>query len=696
VYKLVKENVKNSHITNSEEKDIEDKISFEIVKSHHSMIKLGGVTNIIAGIFVVWTLYSQENTTLLWSWYVALVVASLVDILWANRYKYSDITPAKLNTWRKGFFVILAGLCLVWGSIGVLFISGGLQYQFYTIAFLLAVLIGFSFTAVTDFIIASISIACILGPTIFYRTFIGFQNLILEGHDRDLNVGISVSIFILATFLLIACYIGSKLVHKFFKLSFENVALSHKLENMNKFLEKRVKERTIDLENSLKLVTYQATHDLLTDLPNPRLLLEYLQSSIERANINHHLLGVAFFSINEIEKINEGLGHQAGDLIIKIIAQRLQNKFGQAGKNYNYDGTYYTLSLSRKDVFVILVEPLYKIEDIEKKADPLFAVLDEPVRIEKQTLKLTGSIGVSIYPRHGREIKSLLMNADAATLQAKQRGGNCLSIYKDEINADLSRQLEMESYLHTALQNKEFVLQYQPFVNIHTGLICGAEALVRWNNATLGFISPAEFIPLAEANGIILPLGEWVFRTACLQAKIWQQHNKSLKVAVNLSAKQLHQKNIIQMISSILTESDLSHENIELELTESEAFQNEVIPILKQFKVMGLCLSIDDFGTGYSGLSNLKLITIDKLKIDKSFVQDVVTNSDSRTIVENTISLAKKLGISVLAEGVETKEQLKFLKDNGCDMIQGFYFSPPINVDAFTELLISNKRFSVD
>jgi EAL domain-containing protein (putative c-di-GMP-specific phosphodiesterase class I) len=233
-------------------------------------------------------------------------------------------------------------------------------------------------------------------------------------------------------------------------------------------------------------------------------------------------------------------------------------------------------------------------------------------------------------------------------------------------------------------------LNYQPFININNGCICGAEALVRWQSGVLGLISPLDFIPIAEMNGMIVPIGEWVLRSACQQLKIWQDNGyKSFSISVNLSAKQLEEKNLTNIITGILNELNLEPQYLELELTESEIFRKEAIPIIHQFTEMGISLAIDDFGTGYSEFSNLKLFKVNKIKIDKIFIQDIDVSIDSRNIVTNTISLAKRMKIQCLAEGVETKEQFNFLKQNGCDMIQGFYFSRPLSARDFFELMRS-------
>lgn len=672
---------------------VDQKINLELDKTQYKSIKIGFFMNTLSGLLLIWVFYSKVPHLILFAWFTVLVLINICNVLWLKVYENKDISPERFIFVRKISRYIFILLCITWGSIGILFNPSDLHYQTYVLAFTLAVVIAFTFGSITDFRAAVISLLCILFPTIIFRFFKGINSIITTGHDSELNLALSIALMILSSFLLIGCYIGYKWIHRFFRLTFENMALSKKLENMNKFLEQRVKERTIELEKSLKLVTYQATHDLLTDLPNQRLMLEYLDASVKKATQNNYFGVVAFFTINEIEKINDGLGYQAGDMVIKTVGRRFKNAFGNRQLNHDQKPTF-TVTLSRKDVFVILINPLFNLEEVESKTEELFTILNEPVQTEKQVIKLTASIGISVFPRDGVEVSQLLMNADAAMLRAKQHGGNNIDVYNKTINADISRQLKIESDLHTALGKSEFRVQYQPFINLKTGEIYGAEVLVRWDHPTLGLISPMNFIPLAEANGIILPLGEWVLRTACEQTRSWHDLGfKHLKIAVNLSAKQLQQKNILKTVATILKETKLDPEFIELELTESEAFQEEVLPLLMQFKEMGLGLSIDDFGTGYSGLTNLKLFSIDKLKIDKSFVQDVVTNNDSKVIVSNTISLAKKMNIKVVAEGVETKEQLNFLREQNCDLIQGYYFSPPLNPEVFSDLLKSNTQF---
>ena len=674
-----------------EEFDIDQRIDFELNEIQLKMIKVGGFTNLLTGLFVFWMLYGQVPEKYLINWYGALAGINVINIIFSFCYQYCKVTPRTIRPWLFGYHLLLAIICLVWGSMPVLTTGSTIAYQFYALTFLQVVLFGFSFGTITDFTATAISVVCLLFPYLGVQVY-KYAHTALPVFNGKINYGYSLGLPILGFFLLITCYIGYKLIKRSFKLSFTNSLLNQKLENVNKFLEQRVKDRTTELENSLKLVTYQATHDLLTDLPNQRLLMESLEASIKSATQSKHMFAVIFFSLNEIQKINDALGFQMGDAVIRTVAQRFRSIFSME----SFHNVRYKVSLSRKDTFVILLDPVFRLEEIERSAEALYQVIEEPVHIDKQELKLTASMGISIYPRDGREEKKLLMNADAAMLHARKQGGNSLYIYNSELNADVSQRLELEKHLHNALAHNEFILQFQPIVDINTGEIYAAEALVRWHSKELGYVPPDLFIPIAEENGVIIPLGEWVFETACRQIKRWQDMGfNNLHVAINVSAKQLKRKNIVQTFANILAVTGLDAKFIELELTESIAFLDDVVPVLKQLKEMGLCLSIDDFGTGYSGLSNIKLFNIDILKIDKSFIQDIDTNNDSRAIVSNTITLAKKIQVKVIAEGVETKEQLKFLKEYNCDLIQGYYFSPPVNMDAFTKLLESKEPFII-
>lgn len=665
-------------LTFSEQQEIDQKIEFETAKSFHKMVKLGVFANILSALFYVLAIYHFAKPVLIISWYILLCASNLVIILWANQFEFSRITRKKITKFRKGFFYILTFICLIWSSIGILFMSEGINQQMTTLFFLSAVLICFSFATAIDLHIVVSCIVCLLAPTILYHLYLTpFFN---PYDSKNLSMSIIDSFLVLGIFVLIACFVGNKIVLKIFRLGYENALLSRKLENMNILIGRRVRKRTEKLEQSLKLVTYQATHDLLTALPNERLLYEQIYAATKRALREHHKFAIACLSINNMIKINDSIGHQASATIIQRIAQRFAQLAEKNKKLF--------ISLSRQDVFIILINKVVDEQEIEKYVQDLFLILQAPIYIAKQELNLTASVGLSIFPADGTDMDRLITNAEAARTLATERGGNSVLTYNSLITADASRQLNLENQLCRALKNNELILNYQPFIDIRTGSICGTEALVRWKNPLLGLLSPLEFIPLAEANGMILPIGEWVLSTACQQLKKWHNSGfKSLIISVNLSAKQLSQKNLVARIAEILDRLELEAKYLELELTESNTFQNEAIPMINQLSEMGISLAIDDFGTGYSEFSKLKLFNVDKIKIDKTFIQDIDVNIDSRNIVCNTIALAHRMNIHCIAEGVETQEQIQFLKDNGCYLMQGFAFSKPLEARDFLEFL---------
>lgn len=693
--KWVKDKADAKTLSFGEQLDINNKIDFEIVKSHHNMLKLGAVANIVGGalyVLLMFRLMEKTDPQYLYIWYLILFLTNSLNIVWSLRYE-GNITPERLHTWRKVFLYILAAICLAWGSIGIIFLTGTIQYQLITLTFLLAVLICFTFSSVTDFTVGLISILCLLVPTIVYRGFLGIYGIYLQKPDVIiLNLGVSACFMVLGAFMIVADYFGYLVIRKYFQLSLENIILSDKLAKINLTLEQKVKDRTIELEKSLQLVKYQATHDLLTDLPNQRLLLEYLSKAIDDSVQNKRMFALACVTLNEMEKIIEALGQRTAELILRQVSQRFHN-ITQNNVSIPEESFPYTVAISRQDSFIVLIYPVQEILEIEAKVQRIFALLNDPVMVLDQTIQLTASIGVSIYPKDGLEVNTLLMHMDSAAMKARLHGGNHLYVYEASIDTDLTRKFQIETQLHGALRNKEFELVYQPFVDADSGSVCGMEALIRWKNEVLGTVSPMEFIPISEANGTIIAIGEWALRTACKQTAVFHAKGyNTLQVSVNLSAKQLLQKNIVQVIKIALLEAKLKPEFLKLELTESKAFRDDVIPIINEITNMGVSLSIDDFGTGYSAFSNLKLFRISQIKIDKSFIDDLVTNKDSRAIVLNTITLGKKMNIKVLAEGVETREQLDILRELGCDQIQGYYFSKPLAADDFTKFLKSTSK----
>ncbi len=687
------DNVRSSTTLNdTDNRNINALVAYTLNDVQLLMMRIGGLLNMLAALFAAYVLYGKITMVVLYSWLIALVCLNTITILFAVYFKKLHVPPDKIAPWRNGYRLLLCLLCLTWGSVGIMF-TASLHYQLFTMTLLLFALVGFSFGTIADFTASAIAIVCVTLPYIAYR-FYSVLAPTQTGYDPRLDFDLSISLSILALFLLAVTYVGYRLVNYTFKTSLINLVLTKKLAVMNAFLEDRFQDRTHELENSLKLVTYQSTHDLLTDLPNQRLLIKYIELAINTSSRNHHLFAIASLSINELEKINDVLGYTTGEAMIKTVTNRFNQRFNAKIDTLGDDKLKLrktVVTLSRKDTFIILMYPILP-EEIRMRGEKLFSVLSKPIDVGNQAITLSASVGICLYPTDGRDINSLLMHADAAMLKAKQHGGNHLHIYEAGINADFSRQLQVENHLHSALKKQELTLVYQPFIDANTHRIRGVETLIRWCNPALGNISPLEFIPIANASGLIIPIGEWILRTACEQVREWhKQGYKGLPISVNLSSKQLVDKNIMQMIARILDHSGLPPQCLELELTETEAFQADLIPILNHAKDMGLSLSIDDFGVGYSWLGNLKLFDIDKLKIDKSFMDDVITNKDSKTIVTHTIKMAKKLHITVLAEGVETKQQLDFLRQHGCDLIQGYLFSRPVSAAAFTKLLEKDK-----
>jgi len=425
---------------------------------------------------------------------------------------------------------------------------------------------------------------------------------------------------------------------------------------------------------------YQANHDELTGLPNRNLMHDRLTQAVTLAKRHGDQLGVLFLDVDQFKVVNDSLGHRLGDDLLKQVSQRLSHCVR------NED----TLARHGGDEFVILLADLERPEDASRIAQQIFDVLEKPLVLDGQSVTVSLSLGASIFPRDGTDAETLLKNADAAVYRAKELGRNNLQFYTKELNSRAMERLTMENQLRLALQRDELCLYYQPQLDLHTGCITGMEALVRWQHPDLGLISPGQFIPLAEETGLIVPLGDWVLEQACMQNRLWQDEDlPAVAVAVNLSARQLSQAGLQDKIRLALENSGLSSRYLELELTESTLMEEptEMIEKMQQLKGLGIQLSIDDFGTGYSSLSYLSAFSFDKLKIDKSFVNNMSNSTHDEEIALAIIAMAHSLRLRVIAEGVETEEQFRYLQQNGCDEIQGFYYARPVPADEATELL---------
>jgi len=439
-----------------------------------------------------------------------------------------------------------------------------------------------------------------------------------------------------------------------------------------------------DISDRKKLeeqLLYQATHDNLTGLPNRVLLMDRIEQAIAHAKRDSMHVGILLIDLDNFKELNDSLGHAAGDILLKKISERLKNNVRDIDTLVRLGG----------DEFVIVLVSQSREENVLAKSKELIQIFASPCEIENHMISVTASIGISFYPRDGQDPISLLKNADAALYHAKDIGKNMYQVYLSEFNERLLQRAELLAALRQSIEKKELLLHYQPLIHSETHKIMGSEALIRWQHPSLGIVYPQTFIPLAEETGLIIPIGDWVLQEACYQTKKWQETiNPNLSIAINISSYQFIQKDFVEKIQKILAETKLDPSCLELEMTESQIFKNipDTAKKMQQLKALGLRFSIDDFGTGYASFSYLKYFPFDKVKIDKTFIKGIHVNSNDDAIVEAIINMTKKMGIEVLAEGVETKEQIAFLMSHHGNQMQGYYYSPPLDSQKFTELLI--------
>jgi diguanylate cyclase (GGDEF)-like protein len=447
-----------------------------------------------------------------------------------------------------------------------------------------------------------------------------------------------------------------------------------------------------EIRNNEAQIHHLAFYDSLTHLPNRRLYTDRLNQALASAKRHTRTVATLFLDLDRFKRVNDTLGHNVGDKLLRSVADRLLSCLRQTDYVARPEGDDDTPLVARigGDEFFILLTEMAHAEDAAKVAGRVLQTLSQPFTLEGHEIRITPSIGIAVYPADGADVDMLLKNADTALYHAKDQGRNNYQFYTQSMNATALKRLTLEGYLSKALEREELRVYYQPQVNILSGRIVGMEALVRWQHPELGLVSPVEFIPLAEESGLIIPIGEWVLRTACTQNAAWQAEGFApLRLSVNLSGKQFQEKNLAETVEKALLASGMAPQCLELELTESMLMQkvDATIKTLHELKGLGLRLSIDDFGTGYSSLSYLKRFPIDTLKVDQSFVRDLTTDPDSAALTSAIIAMAHGLKLSVIAEGVETPEHLAFLKDHHCEEAQGYLFSKPIPAEAFTRYL---------
>jgi len=427
-------------------------------------------------------------------------------------------------------------------------------------------------------------------------------------------------------------------------------------------------------------IQFLAYSDALTGLPNRRLLQDRLTQALASARRQKGRVALLFLDLDRFKNINDSLGHSVGDLLLQEVARRL-TKWGREQD---------TVARVGGDEFLIVLTGLKDVTDAAVAAERLMGAMIGEYSIQGHALNLTGSLGISIFPEHGADTETLIKNADTAMYSVKESGRNGFRFFTEDVNAQAVERLTLENSLQHALDKEELFLVYQPQADIATGKIIGLEALLRWQHPELGLVPPDKFIRIAENCGLIVPIGEWVLRTACSQARKWQEEGlPPVRVAINVSAVQFRRQGFPEQVRRVLHETGLGPQYLELELTESVLLANAevTLSVIQALKAMGLTLAIDDFGTGYSSFSYLKQFRVSRLKIDRSFIRDVAANPDDSAITAAIISMAKSLHLEVIAEGVENEAQMSFLRAHQCDEIQGYYFCKPLTVDKVADKL---------
>ncbi|MCF6290241.1 MAG: EAL domain-containing protein [Desulfobacterales bacterium] len=438
-----------------------------------------------------------------------------------------------------------------------------------------------------------------------------------------------------------------------------------------------------DVKRGEEQLQHQAYHDALTGLPNRQLFIDRLEVSMAYARRHRRILAVFFLDLDNFKNINDSLGYNVGDRFLQEVAGVLQECCRDED----------TVARVGGDEFIMLLTEIKDERDALEVARRIENAFAEPIRVEEQEFFAGASIGITFYPADGEDAVALIKNAELAMYRAKELGRGNFQLFTERMNQEVRRRLELENSLRRALERREFEVYYQPKVSIERGTIAGAEALVRWlRNGEL--VSPLDFIPLAEETRLIIPIGEWVLATACQQAASWHENGHPLNVAVNLSPRQFHQDDLVEVVTRVLKETGLPAGSLELEITESIVMGDVqgAIRIMRALRDMGVCFSMDDFGTGYSSLQYLKQLPLDALKIDRAFVKDLPDNEEDAAITSATIFMAHSLGLKVVAEGVETEAQLSFLRERGCEQFQGYLFSKPVPGKTFFRYLKEGRR----
>jgi diguanylate cyclase (GGDEF)-like protein len=487
-------------------------------------------------------------------------------------------------------------------------------------------------------------------------------------------------------FIIVSSSVGEDIAVAAMKLGAHDYLMKGQLARLVPAVERELREAEVRRQRrqAEEKARHQALYDLLTDLPNRVMFNDRLTLALAQAQRQHEMLAVLSVDLDRFKTIIDTLGPAMGDRVLRGVAERLVSCLEPGD----------TLARLGGDEFMVLLPQIQRADKAVKLAQQILEVLKPPFNYDAHELHVTTSMGISLYPYDGADADTILKNADTALNRAKEQGRNNYQLYTPAMNARAFERLALENALRKALERQQFLLHYQPQLEADTHRIIGIEALVRWQHPDLGLVYPSEFIPLAEETGLIVPLGEWVLRTACAQNKAWQAAGlPPLVVAVNLSARQFQHHDLVDTIGRVLKETELDSRYLELEITESIAMQNAdfTIVILRDLKEMGVRIAMDDFGTGYSSLSYLRKFPIDSLKIDQSFVRDLSSDASDAAIANAVIVLAHSLKLQVVAEGVESKEQEEFLQSHQCDRLQGYLYSIPIPAVDLEKLLLQQR-----
>ncbi len=686
-------------LSSLEEKRIKKQLTYILTDKNFQLLRNASTVSLVTALLPVWAFYNSVDRTLLFGWLAAMTLLHLSCIALVFYYKYRHPSLDEIAPWKNVARIAVLVSTVTWGSMGLLLVPDSATGQNLMLFFLIIIASSVALGTSVDFLTSSLGIFSSLTPFIIWQIYTGItQNL-------SMHTDSGAILILYMGFLNIVSYSSYQLMKRSIELSFTNIALANKLastnsqlKDLNTELEDRVALRTKELNSALTTVTYQATHDIITSLPNQNWLLQYVPSLIEKAKQEDFAFAICCLSINNMENITDRYGYTANDTIIKEVGERLLEVF----ENDN-EPTDYKISIARRDVFVILIEKI-GVKQITKIIEPIFAAFKNPFEILHNKVleqeQLFVSIGVSIYPKDGSSADDLLIKADSTMFYIKKQHEHNyehqFEFYNKEIAENVQSKVQLRKSMQIAMDNDEFYLFYQPLVDIKTGLVTSTEALIRWTHPTEGQVPPSKFIKVAEDYNLIIPLGEWVLRKACMQNYYWYKLGLTNIVSVNLSAKQLARGDIVKTVTQILKETGLRPELLDLELTETEAFKDNVVSVINNLRNLGVSLTIDDYGQGFSNLSNLKKFSFNKIKIDMEFIRGLPQDVNSQIIVTSSIKMAKALGIKVVAEGVEKQEQFDFLAKQGCDLIQGYLLFRPAIADDVTKVLLTQKHRSGD